>query len=200
MAKLFTKKIHLDGTSRLLKPRKINQILKVSCSKKKDIGSSIVELLMATVVALIATATSAQLISKLYKDGINSRAAANSAVEVAINNDLAWFRRYAVRWLREDELSYLIPPGCGDTTTMANAFLTYVNTSATYSPSTDTNTVPNLTINLPYGYTLNRAIQPTNNISGALTITYTLTVPDTSTPIFVRSSSLYLPAAGWCPP
>jgi hypothetical protein len=211
MAKLFPEKIQLDGTSRLLKRRKINQISKVSSSKNKDIGSSMVELLLATTLALVAVNASAQLISKLYTSGLNSRAAANSAVEVAINNDLAWFRRYAVHWRRHDsnQPSYEQPPGCGEptppattATTMANEFLSYANTSTTYRPSTDTNSVPNATIVLPSsasGYTLNRAIQPDNSVSGALIITYTLTAAGTSTPIFVRSSSLYLPAAGWCP-
>jgi hypothetical protein len=208
MAKLFHEKIQLDGTSRLLKRRKINQISKVSSSKKKDIGSSMVELLVATTLALVAVNASAQLISRHYTSGVNNRAAANRAVEVAINNDLAWFRRYAVHWRRHNsnQPSYEQPPGCGETTppatTMANAFLSYANTSTTYLPTTDTNSVPNATISLPSsasGYTLSRAIEPDNSLSGALTITYTLTVPGTSTPIFVRSSSLYLPAAGWCP-
>ena len=200
MAKLFTKKIHLDGTSRLQKPKYNNQISQVSSSKNKDIGSSMVELLLATTLALVAVNASAQLISKLYTSGLNSRAAANSVVEVAINNDLAWFRRYAVLWQRKtSNLTYEIPTGCGEptppattATTMAEAFLSYANT----------NSVPSATISLPSsasGYTLSREIQPDPSVSGALTITYTLTVPDTSTTIFVRSSSLYLPAAGWCP-
>jgi hypothetical protein len=208
MAKLFPEKIQLDGTSRLQKPRYNNQISKVSSSKNKDIGSSMVELLLATTLALVAVNASAQLISRHYTSGMNRRAAANRAVEVAINNDLAWFRRYAVHWRRHNlnQPSYEQPPGCGETTppatTMANEFLQYAIDSTTYLPSTDTNSVPNATINLPNstsGYTLSRAIESDNSLSGALTITYTLTVPGTSTPIFVRSSSLYLPAAGWCP-
>jgi hypothetical protein len=208
MAKLFPEKIQLDGTSRLQKPRYNNQISKVLSNKNKDIGSSLVELLLATTLALVAVNASAQLISRHYTSGVNSRAAANRAVEVAINNDLAWFRRYAVHWRRHNlnQPSYEQPPGCGETTppatTMANEFLQYAIDSTTYLPSTDTNSVPNATINLPNsasGYTLSRAIESDNSLSGALTITYTLTVPGTSTPIFVRSSSLYLPAAGWCP-
>jgi hypothetical protein len=209
MAKLFPEKIQLDGTSRLLKRRKINQISKVSSSKNKDIGSSMVELLLATTLALVAVNASAQLISRHYASGVNSRAAANRAVEVAINNDLAWFRRYAVHWRRHNsnQPSYEQPDdGCGETTptatTMASDFLIDAANSETYPPSTDTNSVPNATISLPNstsGYTLNREIQPDPSVSGALTITYTLTIPDTSTTIFVRSSSLYLPAAGWCP-
>ena len=214
MAKLFPEKIQLDGTSRLLKRRKINQISQVSSSKNKNIGSSMVELLLATTLALVAVNASAQLISRHYISGVNSRAAANRAVEVAINNDLAWFRRYAVHWKRHDssQPSYEQPPGCGEptppattATTMAIRFLSYANDSTTYLPSTDNpppNTVPSATNILPNstsGYTLSREIQPDPSVSGALKITYTLTVLGTSTPIFVRSSSLYLPAAGWCP-
>jgi hypothetical protein len=192
MVELPPEKVHLDGTSRLQKQRNNNQVFKVLPSKNTFIGSSIVELLLATTLALVAVSASAQLISRLYTSGMNSRAAANSAVEVAINNDLAWFRRYAVLWKRDGSgLSYLVPPGCGETTppvtTMASDFLV---------------TVPTTTISLPSsasGYTLSRAIAPDNSVSGAVIITYTLTVPSTTTPIFVRSSSLYLPAAGWCP-
>jgi hypothetical protein len=191
MAKLFPEKVHLDGTSRLQKSRNNNQIFKVLPSKNKHIGSSIVELLLATTLALTAASVSAQMISRLYTSGMNSRAAANSAVEVAINNDLAWFRRYAVLWRRDPSgLSYGVPPGCGETTppatTMANAFLDTVSTTTISLPSSAS------------GYTLSRAIVPDNSVSGAVRITYTLTVPSTTTPIFVRSSSLYLPAAGWC--
>jgi len=192
MAKLFPEKVHLDGTSRLQKSRNNNQIFKVLPSKNKHIGSSIVELLLATTLALTAASVSAQMISRLYTSGMNSRVAANSAVEVAINNDLAWYRQQAVNWRRNlSGLSYGVPPGCGETTppvtTMASDFLV---------------TVPTTTISLPSsasGYTLSRAIAPDNSVSGAVIITYTLTVPSTTTPIFVRSSSLYLPAAGWCP-
>ena len=187
------------------------KIRTIASSQSKAMGSSLIELLLATTLALVAVNASAQLISKLYTSGLNSRAAANSAVEVAINNDLAWFRRYAVHWRRDDsnQPSYEQPPGCGEptppattATTMASDFLIDAANSETYPPSTDTNSVPNATISLPNstsGYTLNREIQPDPSVSGALTITYTLTIPDTSTTIFVRSSSLYLPAAGWCP-
>jgi hypothetical protein len=223
MAKLFPEKIQLDGTSRLLKRRKIIQISKVSSSKNKDIGSSMVELLLATTLALVAVNASAQLISRHYTSGVNSRAAANRAVQVAINNDLAWFRRYAVHWkcindpLCSSPLSYQILPECPSTSSvlaMASAFRVDAANPATYKPLTivppssdePPNPVPNdarlTAINLPNAnsaYNLERRIQPDPSVSGALTITYTLTVPGTSTPIFVRSSSLYLPAAGWCP-
>jgi len=208
IAKLFLKKNHLDDISCLQKPRTNNQIFKFSSSKNKDNGSSMVELLLATTLALVAINASAQLISRLYTSGLNSRAAANSAVEVAINNDLAWFRRFAVFWQRST-----IPPGCSSIPTvskMADEFLKDVADQTNYPPlavnppSTDNppNTVPNATNILPNsvsGYTLSRAIKPNNSVSGALRITYTLTVPNTTTTIFVRSSSLYLPAAGWCP-
>lgn len=207
MAKLHPKKLNSIGLNCLRKSKQKNLLPRTLSSDAKDIGSSMIELLLATTLALVAVNASAQLISKLYESGLNSRAAANSAVEVAINNDLAWFRRYAVLWQRNpSNLTYQIPTGCGETTppatTMANAFLIYAENSETYQPSTDTNTVPNATISIPSsttGYTLSRVIQPDRSVSGALTITYTLTIPDTSTTIFVRSSSLYLPAAGWCP-
>jgi hypothetical protein len=228
MAKLFPEKIQLDGTSRLQKPRYNNQISKVSSSKNKNIGSSLVELLLATTLALVAVNASAQLISRHYISGVNSRAAANRAVEVAINNDLAWFRRYAVHWkciidplnsLCSSPLSYQILPECPSTSTssviaMASAFRVDAANPATYPPLTvvppssdePPNPVPNdarlTAISVPNAnsvYNLERRIQPDPSVSGALTITYTLTVPGTSTPIFVRSSSLYLPAAGWCP-
>jgi hypothetical protein len=206
MAKLHPKKPNSIGLNCLRKSKQKNLLPRTLSSDAKDIGSSMIELLLATTLALVAVNASAQLISKLYESGLNSRAAANSAVEVAINNDLAWFRRYAVLWQRTSNLTYQIPTGCGETTppatTMANAFLIYAENSETYQPSTDTNTVPNATISLPNstsGYTLNREIQSDPSAPGALTITYTLTIPDTSTPIFIRSSSLYLPAAGWCP-
>jgi hypothetical protein len=220
MAKLFPEKIRLDGTSRLLKRRKINQISKVSSSKNKNIGSSMVELLVATTLALVAVNASAQLISRHYISGVNSRAAANRAVEVAINNDLAWFRRYAVHWKCNGNpcsspLSYQILPECTSTSSaMASAFRVDAANPATYPlltvvpPSSDVppNPVPNdarlTAVSVPNAnsvYNLERRIQPDPSVLGALTITYTLTVPGTSTPIFVRSGSLYLPAAGWCP-
>ena len=225
MAKLFPEKIQLDGTSRLQKPRYNNQISKVSSSKNKDIGSSMVELLLATTLALVAFNASAQLISRHYTSGVNSRATANRAVEVAINNDLAWFRRYAVHWkciidplngpLCSSPLSYQILPECTSTSSeMASAFRVDAANPATYPPLTvvppssdvSPNPVPNdarlTAISIPNAnsvYNLERRIQPDPSVLGALTITYTLTVPGTSTPILVRSSSLYLPAAGWCP-
>jgi hypothetical protein len=208
MAKLHPKKLNSIGLNCLRKSKQKNLLPRTLSSDVKDFGSSMVELLLATTLALVAVNASAQLISRHYASGVNSRAAANRAVEVAINNDLAWFRRYAVHWRRHNlnQPSYEQPPGCGETTppatTMANEFLQYAIDSTTYLPSTDTNSVPNATINLPNsasGYTLSRAIESDNSLSGALTITYTLTVPGTSTSIFVRSSSLYLPAAGWCP-
>jgi hypothetical protein len=192
IAKLFLKKNHLDDISCLQKPRTNNQIFEFSSSKNKDNGSSMVELLLATTLALIAVNTSADLINKLYTSGLYNRAAANSAVEVAINNDLARYRQQAVNWNRNAiGPNYNVPLRCGGTIDMAEDFLETVTHTAISLPSTAS------------GYTLSRAIQPDNSVSGAVRITYTLTVPgtapNTTTTIFVRSSSLYLPAAGWCP-
>jgi hypothetical protein len=58
------------------------------------------------------------------------------------------------------------------------------------------------TLNLPKsasGYKLERRIEPDGESS--LIISYTLTNPAFDNPlIFERFSSIYLPAAGWCPP
>ena len=230
MAKLFPEKIQLDGTSRLLKRRKINQISKVSSSKNKDIGSSMVELLLATTLALVAVNASAQLINHLSTSGLNRRAAATNEIEVAISNDLAWFRQYAVLWQLErgpyetlpkdvtqtdyeqipspnpSNLSnkYKEPTGCS-TSALANAFQKdaaklKTDFDAIKKPPYD---IPNgastTTFDLPKsasGYMLERKIQPNDLVSGTLTITYTLSKSGTN--IFERSSSVYLPAAGWC--
>ena len=57
-----------------------------------------IELLIATVLALAAASSSVQIINSLNTSGLNRRVAATSAIEVAISNDLAWFRQYAVLW------------------------------------------------------------------------------------------------------
>jgi hypothetical protein len=55
------------------------------------------------------------------------------------------------------------------------------------------------TLDLPEsasGYILERKIQPNDDVAGVLTIAYTLSKSGTN--IFERSSSIYLPVAGWC--
>jgi len=92
------KKHNLDGTHLLNKPRKNIQLFKVISGQTKEAGFSIIELLMASILALVAVNASAQLINHLSTSGLNRRAEATSAIEVAISNDLAWFRQYAVLW------------------------------------------------------------------------------------------------------
>ena len=230
MAKLFPEKIQLDGTSRLLKRRKINQISKVSSSKNKDIGSSMVELLLATTLALVAVNASAQLINHLSTSGLNRRAAATNEIEVAISNDLAWFRQYAVLWQLEKgpygngmlpkevtQTNYMqdptikykdLPAGWCGTSALANAFQKDAAKLKTdfdairKPPYNIPNGTSPTTIDLPKsasGYELERIIQSDSTEPGTLTITYTLTNPAFVVPlIFERSSSIYLPAAGWC--
>jgi hypothetical protein len=236
MLKPLLRKHYLDGTSLLDKSKKNIQLLKVNSSHIKETGFSIIELLLATVMALVAVNASAQLINHLNTSGLNSRAAANSAVEVAINNDLAWFRQYAVLWqlktgpyktLPEDitktvynqiplpnnisNLSneYAQHSGCG-TPALANDFHKDAaniksNFDALKKPPYD---IPNgastTTFNLPKsatGYKLERKIESDISIPGSLTISYTLTNSTFKNPqVFKRFSSIYLPAAGWCPP
>jgi type II secretory pathway pseudopilin PulG len=98
MLKPLPKKQNLDGTHLLKKPRKNIQLFKVISGQSKEAGFSIIELLMASILALVAVNASAQLINHLSTSGLNRRAEATSAIEVAISNDLAWFRQYALLW------------------------------------------------------------------------------------------------------
>lgn len=216
-----------------------NQKFRVVSCDFKEMGSTIIELLLATALALVAINASAQLINKLNTSGLNRRGAATSAIQVAISNDLAWFRQYAVLWrMQKGPFStlpievtkltsssymqrispsnqYEPPPGClASKTEMASKFqndaASLILPSNNQPPNpinSPPNTVPidvtpvtSTTVNLPEsasGYILERTIQPDSNTKGTLTITYTLT--QSGNPIFERSSSLYLPAAGWCP-
>jgi type II secretory pathway pseudopilin PulG len=230
MTKLLSKPHNLTGFDRLLDQKPKNQMFKVASSRSKAMGSSLIELLLATALALFAASTAAQLINSLNTSGLNRRAAATSAIEVAISNDLAWFRQYAVLWQLErgpyetlpkvvtqtdyeqipspnpSNLSnkYKEPSGCS-TSALANAFQKdaaklKTDFDAIKKPPYD---IPNgastTTFDLPKsasGYMLERRIQPNDKVSGTLTITYTLSKSGTN--IFERSSSVYLPAAGWC--
>ena len=84
--------------SRLRKSYQKNKIFKVLASQNKNLGSSMIELLIATVVALFAASAAAQIINNLNNSGFNRRAGATSAIDVAINNDLIWFQQYAQYW------------------------------------------------------------------------------------------------------
>jgi type II secretory pathway pseudopilin PulG len=235
MLKSLHRKDFLGGTNLLEKSRKNFQLLNVNSSQNKEAGFSIIELLLATVMALVAVTASAQLINRLNTSGINSRAAANSAVEVAINNDLAWFRQYALLWqlktgpyetlpkaVTKTDYSQIPSPntanlsneyaqhsGCG-TPALANDFQKDAanikdNFDALKKPPYD---IPNgastTTFNLPKsatGYKLVRKIESDISEPGSLTISYTLTNSTFVNPtVFKRFSSVYLPAAGWCPP
>ena len=228
MRKLLSKPHNLSGFDRLLDPKPKNQTFKVASSRGKAMGSSLIELLLATALALFAASTAAQLINSLSTSDLNRRAAATSAIEVAISNDLAWFRQYAVLWQLErgpyetgtlpKEVTqtdyekiplnttnkYKEPTGCG-TSALANAFqkdaakLKTDFDSIKKPPYEIPNGASTTTFDLPKsasGYMLERRIQPNDDVSGTLTITYTLSKSGTN--IFERSSSVYLPAAGWC--
>lgn len=194
-----------------------------------------IELLLASALALFAASTAAQMMNNFYNSGMNHRAAATSVIEVAISNDLAWFRQYAVLWRLQKgpfhnlstqvthtpdpynqiptanpfNLSnrYQVLPECGaSTTAIATAFQNDAASSTTYVAPINSppNAVPNDNSSSPIalvaavasGYTLARVIQPGPTL-GTLTITYTLSRLGTN--LFERSSSIYLPAAGWCP-
>ena len=92
------KKHNLNGTHLLNKPRKNIQLFKVISGQTKEAGFSIIELLLSSFIALVAVNATAQIINNISTSGLNRRAEATSAVEVAISNDLAWFRQYAVLW------------------------------------------------------------------------------------------------------
>jgi type II secretory pathway pseudopilin PulG len=98
MLKLLHKKHNLDGTHLLKRPRKNIQLFKVISGQTKGAGFSIIELLLASFIALVAVNASAQLINNISTSGLNRRAEATSAIEVVISNDLAWFRQYAKLW------------------------------------------------------------------------------------------------------
>ena len=230
MTEPFSRKIHLDSTIRLPKTRPINQIFKVGYSQPKEMGSSMIELLLATALALIAASSAAKIINKVYDSGLNRRAAATSAIEVAISNDLAWFRQYAMLWrlqngpfdadalsnnvthtptaYTQDTPNEYTPIACNSPDMdMATTFRDDAASSSTHVSPINSPPYPFISnelsqsITLPVvasKYKLFRMLEP-GPVRGTLKITYTLTNPDYVVPtIFTRSSSLYLPAAGWC--
>jgi hypothetical protein len=170
--------------------------------------------------------------SKVYDSGLNRRAAATSAIEVAINNDLAWFRQYAMLWRLQkgpfdaDALSNNVTHtptpytkdtsneytpdviACNSPAGMATAFRVNAASSSTHESPINSPPYPFISNELSQSialpavaskYNLSRKLEP-GSVPGTLTITYTLSNPDYAVPlIFTRSSSLYLPAAGWCP-
>ena len=227
MIELRPKKIHLDSTIRLAKSGLVKQFFKVASNQTKDVGSSLIELLLATALALIAASSAAKIISKVYDSGLNRRAAATSAIEVAISNDLAWFRQYAMLWrlqkgpfdanalsnivthtptaYTQDTPNEYTPIDCNSpdmaTTFRDNAANPNTHVSPINSPPHPfISNKLSQSIALPVvasKYKLSRKLEP-GPVPGTLKITYTLTDPDVVTTFFTRSSSLYLPAAGWC--
>ena len=228
MIELCPKKIHLDSTIRLAKTGLVKQFFKVASNQTKDLGSSLIELLLATALALIAASSAAQIISKVYDSGLNRRAAATSAIEVAISNDLAWFRQYAMLWrlqngpfdadalsnnvthtptaYTQDTPNEYTPIAC-NSPDMATTFRDDAASSSTHVSPINSPPYPFISNELSQSialpvvaskYKLFRMLEP-GPVPGTLKITYTLTNPDYVVPtIFTRSSSLYLPAAGWC--
>ena len=228
MIELRPKKIHLDSTIRLAKSGLVKQFFKVASNQTKDVGSSLIELLLATALALIAASSAAKIINKVYDSGLNRRAAATSAIEVAISNDLAWFRQYAMLWrlqngpfdadalsnnvthtptaYTQDTPNEYTPIAC-NSPDMATTFRDDAASSSTHVSPINSPPYPFISNELSQSialpvvsskYKLFRMLEP-GPVRGTLKITYTLTNPDYVVPtIFTRSSSLYLPAAGWC--
>jgi hypothetical protein len=228
MIESFSRKINLDSTIRLPQTKSVNQIVKVKTSKTKEMGSSLIELLLATFLALIVMSSAAQIISKLYDSGLNRRTAATSAIEVAISNDLAWFRQYAELWrlqkgpfiasdlsnnvtntptaYTQDTSNEYTPIAC-NTSGMATNFRVNAASSSTHESPINSPPYPFISNDLPQSinlpaiasnYNLTRKLEPGTE-PGTLKITYTLTNSAYAMPlIFTRSISLYLPAAGWC--
>ena len=232
MTKIAARKLNIAGVDRLPKPKCKNHTFIDATSPSKATGSSLIELLLAALLALFAVSTAAQLMSNLHNSGMNRRAAATNAIEAAINNDLTWFRQYALLWRLQrgpfKELPYEVSktnytqipnPNINNlfneyqtlsecatgTTAMATAFQ---NDAASLTTDFDSikkpsNLVPNdqseTTITLPAvasDYTLVRRIYPGSTL-GTLRITYSLA--RSGSEILRKSSSLYLPASGWCP-
>jgi hypothetical protein len=98
MTTLLPKQFHFTGAKCLQKPHQKYGIHNFFSSQSKAAGSSIIELLLASALALIAASAAAQMMNNFHNSGMNRRAAATTVIEVAISNDLAWFRQYAVLW------------------------------------------------------------------------------------------------------
>jgi hypothetical protein len=222
------KKHNLDGTHLLNKPRKNIQLFKVISGQTKEAGFSIIELLLASFIALVAVNATAQIINNISTSGLNRRAEATSAVEVAISNDLAWFQQYAVLWKLEEgpytalqtavaKTKYngkLSPPSnpnkykppsslCG-TPAFANEFQ---KDAASLKVNYDTLQLPPYKI--PVGDSATTLDLP-KSASGyklerkivyndiAGSLKISYTLTFDDSDIFKRFSSIYLPAAGWC--
>jgi hypothetical protein len=236
MTKLLAKRHDLVRMLCLSKAEQNIRVFNTISSQSNAVGSSIIELLLASALALLAASTAAQMMNNFYNSGMNRRAAATSVIEVSISNDLAWFRQYAMLWRLQSgpfnnlstqvthttapytqippanpfnlSNSYEVLPECGTTTTAiaiafqndAASLTTYVapiNSPPNAVPNDNSSTTIDLATTIASGYDLARVIQP-GPTKGTLTITYTLSKSGTN--LFERSNSIYLPAAGWCPP
>jgi len=215
--------------SRLGRAYQKNKVFRVAASQNKNLGSSMIELLIATVVALFAASAAAQIINNINNSGLNRRAGAGSAIDVAVNNDLTWFQQYAQYW-RQLKGPYLsLPINVTKTATytqiqnsneskvyvpndpsecvgnnMAISFLQDAASSSTYIPPINNPPNPisangssqNISLpNVASEYTLTRQIQP-GAVTGTLRITYTLRKAGGIQ--YIKNSSVFLPASGWC--
>ncbi len=205
-----------------------NKGFRVPASQNKSLGSSMIELLMATVVALFAASAAAQIINNLNNSGLNRRAGAGSAIDVAVNNDLTWFQQYAQYWrqlkgpylslpievtktatytqIQNSESKVYVPNDPSECVgnSMAISFLQDAASSSTYTPPINNPPNPisangssqNISLpNVASEYTLTRQIQ-TGVATGTLRITYTLRKAGGIQ--YVKNSSVFLPASGWC--
>jgi hypothetical protein len=221
------KKHDLDATHLLNKPMKNIQLFKVISGRTKETGFSIIELLLASFIALVAVNASAQIISNISTSGLNRRAEATSAVEVAISNDLAWFRQYAVLWklsegpythlqLAVAKTSYdgkLLTPShpniyepkvdlCG-TTAFANQFQ---KDAASLKVNYDTLKLPPYkipdddsatTLDLPKSVSGYKLERKIVSNDNG-SLQISYTLTFDDSVVFKRFNSIYLPAAGWC--
>jgi hypothetical protein len=199
---------------------------KSALSLNQEIGSSMIELLIAAVVALFAASAAAQIMTNLHNSGVNRRTAVGTPIDVAISNDLAWFQQYAMLWHLQQgpytdlstQITKTINPYRQSPTesnqnftcdainisNMSTSFRQDAANPATYSAPINTppNPIPagpaSQSISLPAvanEYTLSRQIIP-GSVLGTLKIVYTL--KKLGALQFVKTSSVYLPASGWC--
>lgn len=84
--------------SHIVRTYQKNKVFKLAASQHKNLGSSMIELLIATVVALFAASAAAQIINNLNNSSFNRLAGSASDIDVATNNDLQWFQQYAQYW------------------------------------------------------------------------------------------------------
>ena len=222
------KKHNLEGTHLLNKPRKNIQLFKVISGQTKEAGFSIIELLLASFIALVAVNATAQIINNISTSGLNRRAEATSAVEVAISNDLAWFRQYAVLWKLEEgpytalqtavaktkyneKLSlssnpnkYKPPSSLCGTPAFANEFQ---KDAASLKVNYDTLQLPPYkipdgdsatTLDLPKSASGYKLERKIVSNDIAGSLKISYTLTFDDSDIFKRFSSIYLPAAGWC--